>query len=86
MKKCVLPKDGSAPECDGDSEVTEQCNTQQCPDWSPWSEWTSCSLTCGGGSKSRQRDCVLDPVRSNDYGCQGEDFETTDCNTQVKVH
>ena len=31
VRECVLPKDGSAPQCDGESEVTETCNDQSCP-------------------------------------------------------
>ncbi len=25
--------------------------------WTPWREWTQCSLTCGLGSKRRERTC-----------------------------
>ncbi len=31
VRECVLPKDGGIPQCDGEGEVTEQCNEQECP-------------------------------------------------------
>ena len=68
-------------QCDGVSDVTEDCNEQTCPDWSEWSDWTQCTQTCGGGQKSRQRDCLLNYERgSNDFGCIGEADETAVCN------
>ncbi|CAG2234180.1 unnamed protein product [Mytilus edulis] len=49
--------------------------------WSAWSEYSSCSLTCGGGVQSRSRLCN-DPV-PNRYGqnCTDNDVEQQMCNT-----
>ena len=57
VRLCTLPKYGTT-QCDGDSDVVEDCNTDKCPVWTPWTEWTSCTKTCGGGRKSRTRDCI----------------------------
>ena len=40
-------------QCTGDHESSEECNTQDCPYWTDWSDWTECSKTCGGGSRSK---------------------------------
>ena len=34
------------------SEITEKCNTYECPSWSTGS-WGSCSASCNGGVKTR---------------------------------
>ena len=63
--------------------MTEDCNEQECPKWSEWSNWTPCTQSCGGGQKTRQRDCLLNYQRgSNDFGCVGDSDETVSCNEQ----
>ena len=47
-----------------------------------WNRWGSCSKTCGGGIKTRTRDCTQ-PL----YGgknCVGEKIDTELCNTDEK--
>ena len=39
--------------CTGDYESEEDCNTQACPYWTPWSDWTQCTKSCGGGQRSK---------------------------------
>ncbi|XP_067024997.1 semaphorin-5A-like isoform X1 [Acropora muricata] len=41
--------------CVGNSTETRGCVNRPCPEWS---EWTSCSVTCGNGSQSRSRNCT----------------------------
>ena len=48
--------------------------------WGEWLRWSPCSMTCGGGSRSRRRYCD-DPVPENDGSpCDGEYEKTQVCN------
>uniref|UniRef100_A0A7N5ZW23 Complement factor properdin n=1 Tax=Anabas testudineus TaxID=64144 RepID=A0A7N5ZW23_ANATE len=39
--------------------------------WSQWGAWTECSQSCGGGVKSRKRQCDNPPPQSGGRGCVG---------------
>jgi len=66
--------------CDGETRITEECNTNNCPVWNEWTEWTECSLSCGGGIQQRIRECTL--PKQADFQCDGEGTEQRVCNTQ----
>ena len=49
--------------------------------WSEWSDWASCSLTCGdGGIKKRLRTCTNPPPANGGLACEGPGEETEPCN------
>ena len=51
--------------------------------WSSWSDWTSCSLTCGTGEKRRTRTC-LNQANQLSQPCLEEDStEITQCFNQA---
>ncbi|XP_033097740.1 uncharacterized protein LOC117101784 isoform X2 [Anneissia japonica] len=45
------------------------------PKWRQWSDWNDCTVTCGGGTKTRYRHCSLPGL------CNGTSNATTECNT-----
>ncbi|XP_065911543.1 scavenger receptor cysteine-rich domain superfamily protein-like [Dysidea avara] len=64
-------------QCIGPVAVTRHCNTQPCPaTFSEWSEYSTCTRTCGGGTQSRNRTCLSGTCRREDL------VESRDCNTQ----
>ncbi|XP_040567740.2 LOW QUALITY PROTEIN: SCO-spondin-like [Lepeophtheirus salmonis] len=74
-----------APQSCKDEIKKEMCNEDQpCPSWTQWTEWSTCSVTCGGGNQKRIRDC-LTPRNlngSNIYGCDGDTWEMKACNVR----
>ncbi|XP_047216464.1 adhesion G protein-coupled receptor B1 isoform X3 [Girardinichthys multiradiatus] len=79
-RECNGPSYGGS-ECRGEWLETFDCFLGDCPvdgKWQPWSLWSGCSKTCGGGRQQRNRIC---------YGpffggqpCPGEQEEIRHCN------
>lgn len=63
---------------------TQSCSTHQCPvdcQTSPWSAWSTCSHTCGGGTQNRLR---MQSVMAKYGGMPcGAFAESQQCGTQV---
>uniref|UniRef100_W5M2D1 ADAM metallopeptidase with thrombospondin type 1 motif 13 n=1 Tax=Lepisosteus oculatus TaxID=7918 RepID=W5M2D1_LEPOC len=51
--------------------------------WSGWSEFSQCSRTCGGGVRSRRRQCNNPRPAFGGRSCEGRDVEAGLCNTQA---
>ncbi|XP_022080242.1 SCO-spondin-like isoform X2 [Acanthaster planci] len=69
-------------DCPGEAEETEVCSPDPCPvdgNWAPWSTWSACSRTCGGGTTGRVRTCTDPAPEHGGSDCAGEDAEFTDC-------
>ena len=47
----------------------------------PWGNWTSCSVTCGGGTKERNRTAI--PAQYGGANCTGNDTEHQTCNDNI---
>nr|XP_014342845.1 PREDICTED: SCO-spondin [Latimeria chalumnae] len=54
------------------------CTDFKCPVYGPWSEWSECSATCGGGHMTRNRTCedIADGL-----SCAGEAVQMKECST-----
>ena len=59
------------------------CYERDCPYLSHWSAFSSCSVSCGGGVMSRNRECM--DVNNNDDPMCMDLNELAPCNTQVRV-
>ena len=66
-RECVLPKSEAFKCSDGDSEMIEKCNENTCPSLTPWTDWSECSVTCGGGSQKRIRECLVQRTAIGKY-------------------
>ncbi|KAM7381507.1 hypothetical protein PAMA_012380 [Pampus argenteus] len=50
--------------------------------WGSWSKFGSCSRTCGGGVRSRNRQCNNPPPAYGGRDCPGSTFDYQMCNTE----
>ena len=50
--------------------------------WSTWSYWGGCTVSCGGGSQTRDRVCINGDI--GQVGCIGGFIEDEPCNIEVK--
>ncbi|XP_067021197.1 semaphorin-5A-like isoform X2 [Acropora muricata] len=74
--------------CKGLGTAVEEknCNSFPCPldgGYSHWSNFTSCSVTCGGGEQTRIRSCTNPVPCCGGRNCEhlGPSVETRKCNT-----
>ncbi|WAR23497.1 SSPO-like protein [Mya arenaria] len=70
--------------CTDNAEEYKKCNTHECPidgKWDSWAEWAACSLSCGAGERSRNRNCTGPFFGGAD--CEGLGNETEPCNTHA---
>ncbi|VDM08890.1 unnamed protein product [Wuchereria bancrofti] len=52
--------------------ISRKCNPKSCPKWEK-GDWTSCSVTCGKGYRTRQIECQQEGERIDDYACKDTD-------------
>ncbi|KAL4222772.1 hypothetical protein ACF0H5_018812 [Mactra antiquata] len=67
--------------CNGDSRDDRICSVQACADgnWSMWSDWSVCSITCGNGLKSRHRQCDNPKPSLLGSDCAGDPVDVSTC-------
>ena len=78
-----LPINGGLNCSDAEGYQSVNCKLGDCPaipaHWSDWGQWTLCSVTCGDGSLSRNRTCIIDPTSSDTFPCVGDSLQTNLC-------
>ncbi|XP_055376724.1 hemicentin-1-like [Condylostylus longicornis] len=68
--------------CFGNDIEEKECILNPCPvdgGWSVWSSWTSCSVTCGVGTKERYRTCNSPKPANGGKFCKGLDKMVQTC-------
>lgn len=81
-RRVVMPAGPLGMECPP-LEMRQTCNESPCPvdcSVTSWSEWSSCSGLCGGGSRSRMR-VVNVHAQYGGQPCPEENNEVEQCNT-----
>ncbi|KAI1730491.1 thrombospondin type 1 domain-containing protein [Ditylenchus destructor] len=72
--------------CEGSPTEKMVCNTQACPttntqvgdQWTDWTSWNQCSVSCGRGSQARYRRCTT-PQSTIAYTCPGQTMDIRTC-------
>ncbi|KAL4217009.1 hypothetical protein ACF0H5_023465 [Mactra antiquata] len=68
--------------CTGSADETETCIERDCPvdgDWTSWTKWSDCSVTCGVGLQKRLRNCS-DPFPDGEgLFCLGDSVDVNIC-------
>ncbi|XP_013392139.1 thrombospondin-1-like [Lingula anatina] len=80
------PIQGKGRPCPGPASEFRECIAKQCPvdgQWGSWCcTWSDCSATCGGGRRSRVRDCNNPAPSNGGKNCTGKNTQEEECNTQ----
>lgn len=82
-----------SPPCEGLSVQTRQCNVHSCRpsavgdiamegQWSCWTDWSECSVSCGVGIRSRTREC-LGPESCEGSSLVRETCEMASCESLI---
>ncbi|XP_057299773.1 coadhesin-like [Hydractinia symbiolongicarpus] len=75
----------------GSYEEERPCNEQPCSvngGYTDWTEWTACSISCGKGTKSRDRECTNPKPFSGGSDCNalGPAHESSECEIECPVN
>lgn len=72
--------------CGGPDTQIQRCNTDMCPvdgSWGTWHSWSHCSVSCGGGERTRKRLCDNPVPSKSGRSCPGDATQVSRCNMQA---
>ncbi|KAK2869120.1 hypothetical protein Q7C36_000991 [Tachysurus vachellii] len=79
-RKCMSTQPLSklvTPTCPGPHTERRECSTPACQaKWNEWGKWSTCSVTCGKGRRTRRRTCNKS---SDTIRCKGRPVEVQKC-------
>ena len=85
-RRILQPAGEGGEECTGSEEETRACQSAPCPvdcQWARYGAWSTCSQTCGGGTRTRRRGIARRP-RAGGRPCnKAEEEEAQFCQTQA---
>ena len=83
QRNCTsMKQESSSKICEGVSFAQQLCETRLCPingNWSEWTNWSSCSASCGLGKMHRVRFCSNPSPLYGGLDCSGQRVEETAC-------
>ncbi|NXE93182.1 HMCN1 protein, partial [Menura novaehollandiae] len=85
LRLCASPAPAhGGTRCRGPDTQLQLCHRRRCPvdgKWAPWSSWSACSVSCGGGSRQRTRHCSDPAPQFGGHKCEGSDMQMDFCNS-----
>ncbi|XP_022783430.1 coadhesin-like [Stylophora pistillata] len=88
-RSCTNPSPSNhGASCPGSRVQSEACNVGKCPgpvdgSWTAWSEWSTCTKSCSGGTQRRTRSCTNPKPAHGGKSCVGGTEESQQCNKQA---
>ena len=87
------------PQCSGQSKESQWCNQEPCtttttttlttemppPRFGSWTPWTPCTVSCGGGVRTRRRKCKKESFHSVGDKCYGQSNQSQQCNRAICI-